>query len=350
MPPEMSARPLLTIAIPTFNRAALLAELLAVLEPQLIAFSNVELLIADNCSDDDTPAVIAASRDRLAGANVRFTSFRHATNIGSDANFVSCFESARGHFFWLCGDDDILTPGALAQVMPHLQDANGAPAALDLVYATNYGFRQDYVRERQVDPLGRRFHTVRDAHDLALIVNIMFTYISGIIVNKDRLQSLPHEDPATFIGTNLVQLSWCLPLLLDHRKSVVLWQRPVAARQGHAHGYSLGHVFGERLAANVRRLLPERPDLQASILNTALRRWFPSVLLDVRSARNQDLQLEDAHRTLRHVFGANPRYWLFTYPALALPLSLAKPYTRATAAFSKLLYMLHLPRFWRKQT
>ena len=57
-----------------------------------------------------------------------------------------------------------------------------------------------------------------------------------------------------------------------------------------------------------------------------------------------------AEAELRAVYGRNPRYWLFTYPALKLPLPAASLYTLATAAASKLFYMAQVPNFWRKQT
>ena len=343
-------RPLLTIAIPTFNRAKHLEQLLATLEPQLAEFPQVELLVSDNASEDDTPAVVAAAQHRFAASGAHLEAHRHPTNIGSDANFASCYHRAHGRFFWMCGDDDVIVPGALATVIPHLQNPDGSPAELDLIYATAYGFREDYAAERDGDSFGRSFHTVRNPRTFAMIVNIMFTFISGIIVNKERLESFPHEDPTSFIGTNLVQLSWSLPLLLRFRKAVVLWSRPVAAHAGNATGYSIGHVFGERLAANLARLLPGRGDLSGPILNFALRRWFPSVLIQVRKDRNETLGLEEAHTTLARVFGRNPRYWLFTYPALVLPLPLADLYTMLSAPLSKLIYMAHLPGFWRKQT
>jgi abequosyltransferase len=344
--PAAEARPLLTIAIPTFNRAAQLAQLLAVLEPQLEQFPQVELLVFDNASEDDTSDVIAAAQQRF-----RFTAHRHAVNVGADANFAACYKQARGTFFWICGDDDLIVPGGLAQVMPHLTGANGQE--IDLLYATSYGFREDFLAERQADSFGRTFHTfyaLKGARTFAMATNIMFTFISGIIVNKARLESLPHEDPQAFIGTNHVQLSWSLPLLLHHRRSIVLWQRPIAARIGNAHGYSVGRVFGEQLASNVTRLLPNRPDLSGPILNFSLRRWFPSVLIDVRSSGNTTLGMHEARATLRQAYGRNPRFWLFTWPALALPLPLARLYTRTTAALSKLIYMAHLPGFWKKQT
>lgn len=345
-----SVRPLLTIAIPTYNRADHLAGLLAVLEPQIAERPQIELLISDNASSDNTPEVIAALQRRMPSTGAEVAAYRHPENVGADANFVSCYRRARGHFFWICGDDDLIVPGAIAQVLEHLQTPDGQPAELDLVYATSYGFRDDPVSEWQGDPMHRRFHTVRDARHFAMVVNIMFTFISGIIVNKARLEAVPHEEPEAFLGTNLVQLSWSLPLLLHHRKSVVLWERPIAARVGNAHGYELGKVFGEQLATNVRRLLPNRPALSDAILNFAIRRWLPSVVIDARSAGNEELGLHDADTALRRAYGSNPRYWIFTWPALALPLPLAKLYTRATAALSKLIYIAHLPGFWRKQT
>jgi abequosyltransferase len=351
MPPERSpSTPLLTIAIPTYNRAEHLRNLLAVLLPQVAAFPQVEVLISDNASPDNTPAVVEKARAQFAAAGARLDARRHAENVGSDANFAFCFRQARGHFFWMCGDDDLIVPGGLAQAIPHLQDAAGRPTDVDLVYATSYGFHDDYVAERQGDPFGRRFHTLRNPRTFAKVTNIMFTFISGIIVNRERLLSLPHEDPEAFIGTNLVQLSWALPLLPGMRRGIVLWERPVAARLGNAHGYSVGKVFGERLAANVQRLLPGRRDLQALILNFALRRWFPSIFVEVRSAGNEHLQLDRAHGELKRVFGRNPWYWLFTWPAIALPLSLAKLYTRGSALMGKLMYLAQVPGFWRKQT
>src|SRR5665213_32350 len=261
--PTPSQAPLLTIAIPTFHRAETLAGLLAALEPQVAQFPQVEVLVSDNCSEDETPAVIARFQSRFAAAGATLRSQRHAENIGADANFNSLYRAARGRFLWVFGDDDLIAPGGLAQVVPHLT----APDEPDLIYATSYAFRSDPDAERIHDPLGRRFHTITSARTFARVVNVMFTFISGIIINRERLESIPHEDPSAFIGTNLVQLSWVLPLLLVHRRSIVLWDRPVAGRIGHAHGYALGKVFGEQLASTTTRLLPGRPSLVAAILN-----------------------------------------------------------------------------------
>ncbi len=343
-------RPLLTIAIPTFNRAVQLEALLRVLEPQVAGLPEVEILVSDNASPDRTPAVVTSAAERFRRAGATFHAHRQPANIGSDANFAFCFARAAGTFFWMCGDDDLIVPGAVAEVLSLLRGPGGETAALDMIYATSYGFRKDFRAEGTGDPLGRRVHTVADPRTFATVVNIMFTFISGMIVNKKRLEELRHEPPEHLIGTNLVQLSWSLPLLLHHRRSAVLWTRPVAARVGNAHGYSLGRVFGRQLSATVERLLPGRPDLSAPILNMALRRWFPSVLVDARAASGDHLRLDEAHSELRAVYGRNPRYWIFTYPALRLPLPAARRFLRVISAVNKVIYALQIPGFWRKHT
>ena len=334
-------RPLLTIAIPTYKRSSLLCELLAVLAPQLAGHSEVELIISDNASPDNTSQVVQQFID--AGLSVRY--HRHPENIGSDANFISCFHMAAGKYFWLCGDDDIITPGSLDQVMGHLSGQE-----YDLIYATSYGFQHDWRSKRQQDPLGRRFHTIMDARHFAKVVNIMFTFISGIIVNKQRLEATPHEDPSAFLNTNLTQLSWTLPLLRCHRRSIVLWNGPVAARMANTGGYAIGSVFGEKLTAVTARCLPDRPDLADCITDFAIRRWFPSIIFEIRSSRNQSLHIEQAHIDLNRSYGRNFRYWVFAYPVLKLPLPIARVWFRGGEAISKIIYVLSIPGFWRKQT
>ncbi len=54
-----SEAPLLTIAIPTYNRSRYLREFLEALLPQIESAGDVELLISDNASPDDTAQMLA---------------------------------------------------------------------------------------------------------------------------------------------------------------------------------------------------------------------------------------------------------------------------------------------------
>lgn len=337
----MQSSPLLTIAIPTYNRSDRLDLALSILVPQVLRHPDVEILISDNSSPDDTFDIVQKYLGP-AFPNIRYQ--RHDKNIGPDANFISCYDNSLGRYFWLCGDDDIIIEGALDRLMEHLRAAD-----YDLVYAASYSFNRDYIAEYRGDTLNRRYHSITSARQFALAVNIMFTFISGIIVNKGRLDELPHEPFTDFVDTNLVQLSWTLPLLRSHSRSLVLWQPVVAGRGGHAGGYSFGVVFGQALSTITRRLLPDHPPLVSGIINASLRRWFPAIIYSLRREANQNCYMEEAPAILKRYYSRNFRYWLFAYPVLRLPLPLAYIWMRGGAFLNRLLLPISNPGFWRKE-
>ncbi len=93
--------PLVTIGIPTYNRAN--GNLLKVIERSLAqTWKNIEVVVSDNCSSDRTPELVQAIRDP------RLRYIRQETNIGPTNNFNYCLEVARGEYFLLFHDDDMI--------------------------------------------------------------------------------------------------------------------------------------------------------------------------------------------------------------------------------------------------
>jgi glycosyltransferase involved in cell wall biosynthesis len=91
--------PLVTIAIPTYNRAA--TYLRPCLDSALAqSYSNIEIIVSDNGSTDDTAALVQRCRD----PRVRY--FRQPMNIVPNENFNFCLRQARGDYFLLLLDDE----------------------------------------------------------------------------------------------------------------------------------------------------------------------------------------------------------------------------------------------------
>ena len=91
--------PLVTIAIPTYNRAD--GYLKNAIECALKqTYQNVEVVISDNCSSDNTEEVVKGFND----PRIRY--FRQQANIGANNNFNYCLEKAKGIYFLLFHDDD----------------------------------------------------------------------------------------------------------------------------------------------------------------------------------------------------------------------------------------------------
>jgi glycosyltransferase involved in cell wall biosynthesis len=93
--------PLVTIGIPTYNRAD--GYLREAIESALNqTYPNLEVIISDNCSSDDTGLIIQSFNDS------RIQYYRHDENIGSNNNFNFCLKKATGVFFLLLHDDDLI--------------------------------------------------------------------------------------------------------------------------------------------------------------------------------------------------------------------------------------------------
>lgn len=95
--------PLVTIGIPTFNRAG--SYLQDVVHAALNqTYQNIEVVVADNSSTDDTQDVVRQIGDH------RLTYYRHDRNVGPISNMNFLLWKARGRFFQLLPDDDQIDP------------------------------------------------------------------------------------------------------------------------------------------------------------------------------------------------------------------------------------------------
>lgn len=112
---------LLSVCIPTYNRAEHLDRQLSWLTREVQGFEHLcEVIVSDNCSDDSTPAVVAKWVE--AYPNLSFTSNRNSENIGWMGNFLHCSSLAAGEYTWIIGDDDTIYNGALAHVIETLKN------------------------------------------------------------------------------------------------------------------------------------------------------------------------------------------------------------------------------------
>ncbi|MGM9481902.1 glycosyltransferase family 2 protein [Roseateles sp. NT4] len=109
--------PLLTIAIPTFDRNEVLAQTVAALLPQL--GPDVSLVIRDNASPRPVAQTLA---ELVAGADVRIV--RNPWNIGGNANILRCLETCETEWLWILGDDDLPDADAVARVLGDVRAAH----------------------------------------------------------------------------------------------------------------------------------------------------------------------------------------------------------------------------------
>jgi glycosyltransferase involved in cell wall biosynthesis len=98
---ESDRLPLVSIGVPVFNGASTLARSLDSLLDQ--DYQNLEIIISDNGSTDDTPHIC----ERYARRDPRIRFHRAERNMGSPWNFNRVFDLSSGKYFmWAAHDDE----------------------------------------------------------------------------------------------------------------------------------------------------------------------------------------------------------------------------------------------------
>jgi len=115
--------PKVSILIPTYNREQLLVR--AVQSALDQTHKNIEVIISDNCSTDETWPV--AQRFALADARVRC--FQNSTNVGPLKNWIAGMEHCTGDYIKILWSDDWIEPTFLAEALAALAAHPGAGVA-----------------------------------------------------------------------------------------------------------------------------------------------------------------------------------------------------------------------------
>ncbi|MFM2343381.1 MAG: hypothetical protein RLZZ592_3034 [Pseudomonadota bacterium] len=108
--------PLVSILIPTYNRADLIS---ATIQSALAqTYPALEVVVVDNASTDNTWKVVQT----IAATDARVRPFRNAVNVGPVNNWLECARHAQGVYSKILWSDDLLHPNFLAATVPFLED------------------------------------------------------------------------------------------------------------------------------------------------------------------------------------------------------------------------------------
>ncbi len=139
----MTPLPLVSIGIPTYNRARLLPGALNTLLRQ--TYKNIEYIISDNASTDDTETLMRA----YAAEDMRITYIRQPKNIGAIANHEFVLKQAKGKYFMWASDDDEWNERFVETLVRVLEEN------------PDYGVAMSHYFERRLYPDGREETRVR---------------------------------------------------------------------------------------------------------------------------------------------------------------------------------------------
>ena len=112
---ELDHYPLVSVGVPVFNGASGLTACLDALLRQ--DYPNLEIVISDNGSTDDTPVI----GERYRQLDARVTYSRSEENRGAHWNFNRVFELSSGKYFLWAADDDTREPSFVSACVARLE-------------------------------------------------------------------------------------------------------------------------------------------------------------------------------------------------------------------------------------
>ena len=328
--------PILSIVIPTYNRAPLLKLLLNSIVRDLPDWpEDVELVVSDNASTDGTRGVVAEVAAR--GTPIRLVS--NAENVGMDRNLAACFGLASGRYFWQIGDDDILFEGALTRVLAICRGPD-----FGILHLASEGFHEgDQARIFAIRAPAAPTVLKLDRTSLFRSINVFLTFISANVVNRAAvLKRFPGFDHTADLNTYLPQLAWIYAAVEASDKHLHIPAPLFGALTGNTGGYRLVEVFGVNLARITgRRLGAAIPRAESIMLNAALTRVIGNEIGALRKGGRQLNRFadEDTVAAMCRCFGKR-----FYFRALVGPMAFSSSRLGAAGLFLLLRFFNRVNR------
>lgn len=305
-------RPILTIAIPTYNGSKTISNMLNILLPQ--CDNKVEIIVSDNCSTDDTPQIIAEYRKKYPCIKM----IRNEKNIGADGNFLQCMLQASGKYTMLISDDDIIVEDAISKIVSFLT----FHPEVSLAYLDSVAFKDNYVDVASCHSYSRlrnfsKSYTTTDKTDFFSCCERLFGFTSSFVWSTQRIHEI--EYPQKYFNTYFLQAYMCIRCSDRPDDVLGLIHGPCVAigEYGIIGNYDVALVEG----VFYHKMMEEA--IQCGYPRDQFEKWYEWKLCFLcRNAIIKEKAVNQKRTTAKSVFVASikhPRTWLRLYPLLLLP-------------------------------
>jgi glycosyltransferase involved in cell wall biosynthesis len=209
-------KPLVSICVPVFNSEHFIHE--TILSAINQSYENIEVIITDNNSTDNTWSIINSFNDK------RIIKVKNDINYGMNENYRQAFSLAKGEYItFLCGDD-VLNKSAIHKQVNLLEKTPDA--------AFSYGFIEFIGDLSGIS--GYHYQNVflpGEFSKLSLTKGRNLAFQVGTVLRKKFLP----ENPIS----NLLYFDWLLWLRLGHKHKVTFINEVVGYYRRHANSATL---------------------------------------------------------------------------------------------------------------
>jgi glycosyltransferase involved in cell wall biosynthesis len=219
----MNSEKILSICIPTYNRGTLLKK---TLENYIncTSFNEIEIVISDNCSTDDTVEIVKSYTDKYP--NIKYQKLEQ--NIGADRNITNALSMGSGKYLKLQNDNVYIKDDMLTKIISILgKNISSKPNIL--FYQNNQFHSNETI-------------VCKNINELVSEASYWITWIANFGIWRAEFENLEDKNRCADLRFN--QVDWTLRMMDKKTETIIHFDNFYYANEAkHKGGYNLFHTF-----------------------------------------------------------------------------------------------------------
>lgn len=307
--------PVISICIPTYNRARLLSELLdSIIDQENV--DDIEIVISDDASTEDKSSIENLYSSRFK--NYKFISQK--SNLGIDGNFLAVVAEATSPYIWLMGDDDRLEPGSIRRLLDAIElwpDAVGFTLGVidyDVTMRTPVGIRATPPTQL-ITGSKAVFSTIAD----------LLGFMSALVVKRDLWNQEINDPKIVSIKNYYVQVIILGRIIGENGQWGVIQPPCVGFRTGNDQ-LQARYGWLERLKIDAQAygeiediLFADSPETRAIMRRRIFNTHIMARIINAKTTTEPTNGIMPAILFLTRRYGTIPTYWTIALPLLLAP-------------------------------
>lgn len=300
----MENKKLLSILIPTYNRADCLDNCLNSIFSQIDKeiSKKIEIIVSNNASTDSTKEVMEKYKKY---GNIDYKYSSNKKNLGPDGNFYKLIQEASSEFCWILGDNEYLERESLKEILKILEKNRD----INLIWLNNSDKNE--------------IKKISSKEELISNVSFYITFISGIIWKKNYKLKLDYSEVE---NTYLTQVFYYLDAIQLGEKYIIAYNKYFSFIELGNGGYKLFDIFSN----NFNKILM-RYNLDSKIIDKINKdlclKFFPFWILNSKKTNKKtSFKAENIYETLKKYQSKYLYFWVVDYPIIKFNYFIGKIY------------------------
>ena len=193
----MSNKIILSICIPTYNRAKFLPDTLDSIINQIDESNKdmVEICISDNDSQDNTAEIITAYQQK---SPIPIIYHKNEKNMWADFNYIQAIKIAHGEYCRWLGSDDIIEKWGIDIILETIQNFSKNSPKIGWLIVNHYAYTFSFKnRIRQIPEVAywkyKKALLIKDTNTFLDFFDYLW-YLSGMVVNKNDFIKIINDE------------------------------------------------------------------------------------------------------------------------------------------------------------